>query len=430
MNALNLSKHLATARKLLGSLHRQGSAKTAGPQTANWLRTLAGLSSALNQTRDSALSLAQHNRQLSRTCRALETEQRRYRQLFECAPDGYLVTDAQGRILEANRAAGLLFKRNRVQLAGKHLALFIDEGQRRAFREHLRRLDRGREEFNCPEGYRIKLNSGAFQEVTMSVSTARGANGHLSHMGWLMRGTAVRRRSAAEDRATDAGLERNREALRALTARLLQAQDEERRRVSRELHDDLCQRLAVLILEIETLERNLPLSHLQILEQLRSFRERVSDLSDEARHLAYRLHPSVLEDLGLAAAMRSFIKDFAAREGIQVRLVRRNLPRPLPLETASCLYRVMQESLRNAAKHARTRRISVTLTGSARSIRLSVKDWGMGFDPESLKSKHNGLGIVGMEERVRQARGTFCLWSGPGKGTQVVVRLPLPEEAR
>src|SRR5512136_1719857 len=110
-----------------------------------------------------------------------------------------------------------------------------------------------------------------------------------------MRGTEGRRRSAGNLMA-DVGVERNQEALRALTARLLQAQDEERRRVSRELHDDLCQKLAVLILEIETLERNLPLSHLQILEQLRSFRERVSDLSDEARHLAYRLHPSVLED--------------------------------------------------------------------------------------------------------------------------------------
>ncbi len=245
-----------------------------------------------------------------------------------------------------------------------------------------------------------------------------------------MRDTAGRRRSTERSRALEAGLEPNQEALRALTARLLQAQDEERRRVSRELHDDLCQRLAVLILEIETLERNLPLSHLQIQEQLRSFRERVSDLSDEARHLAYRLHPSVLEDLGLAAAMRTFIKDFAAREGIQVRLGRRNLPRSLPLETASCLYRVMQESLRNAAKHARTRRISVTITGTAHSIRLSVKDWGMGFDPEQLKMKPSSLGIIGMEERVRLVHGTFSLWSSPGKGTQVVVRLPLPEGTR
>ncbi|MBZ5496134.1 MAG: hypothetical protein LAP85_06995 [Acidobacteriia bacterium] len=105
----------------------------------------------------------------------------------------------------------------------------------------------------------------------------------------------------------------------------------------------------------------------------------------------------------------------------------KSLPQTLSQDTASCLYRVMQESLRNAARHARTQRISVSLTGSARDLSLSVRDWGVGFNPEILRAGRGGLGIVGMKERARLVNGTLHLHSRPGQGTQVVVRLPLAE---
>lgn len=217
--------------------------------------------------------------------------------------------------------------------------------------------------------------------------------------------------------------------LKTLAARLLTAQEEERRRISRELHDDMSQKMALLTVDIETLERNLPVSHLQIRSRLRSIRESAANLSDDVRRLAFRLHSSVLDDLGLAAALRCHVREFAAREGIPVRLSQKKLPGTLPPELASCIYRVVQESLRNAARHSGTDRIVVALSGSARRISLAVTDWGDGFDASLLKFRCAGLGIIGMEERVRLLNGTFRLESAPGRGTQVSVSLPLTEAA-
>ncbi len=429
MKASILSKQLEAAQKHLDSLRCQGGMANAEKRKGPWLRTLAGLSTTLKKLRVSAEEIYQLNRQLTRTSQALETEHRRYLELFEFAPDGYLVTDAKGMIQEANRAAGVLLKENRNQLAGKPLSHFIDEGQRKAFCAQISRLRRGIDE-HMPRTFRLQPLSGACLDASLTVAATRTPEGRLTHLRWLMRDITERRRTEEAIKTAHAALEHNREELRALAARLLRAQEEERRRVSRELHDDVSQKLAMLMLEMETLERNLPLPHLQILEQLRSFRERAAELSDDARNLAYRLHPSILEDLGLAVAMRSYTSDFASREGIQVRLAQKNLPSTMSQEMASCLYRVTQESLRNAAKHAHTQRVSVTLTGSAHCIRLSVRDWGTGFDPEMLKSRRSGLGIIGMEERVRLVNGTFSLRSRPGRGTQVVVRLPYREGKR
>jgi PAS domain S-box-containing protein len=430
MKASTLSRKLEAARKHLDFLRRQSGKATVLPHRSQWLRALAGLSVTLRQLRISAEETSQLNRRLTRASQALEAEHRRYLELFEFAPDGYLVTDAKGMIQEANRAARALLKEHRKSLAGKPLQLYIEEGQRPAFCAQIMRLKRCSDERMPGRTYRFRPASGACLDVQLSVAATRTPKGRLTHLRWLMRDITAYKRAEEEIKTAHAALERNREELTALAARLLTAQEEERRRVSRELHDDISQKLALLMVEIETLERNLPVSHLQILEQLRSFRERAAGLSDDVRNLAYRLHPSILEDLGLAVAMRSYAMDFSAREGIRVHLTQKKLPDTLPQEIASCLYRVMQESLRNAAKHAQTQRVTVMLTGSSHSIRLSIRDWGVGFDPDNSKVRRSGLGLIGMEERVQLMNGTFDLHSSPGRGTQVVVRLPLPEGSR
>ena len=399
MKASILSRQLGAAQKHLDALRRRGGMPNAEKGRGPWLRTLADLSATLDKLRVSAEEIYQLNRQLTRTSQALETEHRRYVELFEFAPDGSLVSDAKGMIQEANRAAGVLLRKNRNQLPGKPLSLFIEEGQRATFCAQIYRLRRGMDE-HLPRTFRIQPRAGARLDVSLSVAATRTPEGRVTHLRWMMRDITERKCAEEAIRTANAALEHNREELRALAARLLTAQEEERRRLSRELHDDVSQKLAMLMLEIETLERNLPLPHLQIVEQLRSFRERAAELSDDARNLAHRLHPSILEDLGLAVAIRSYAGDFATREGIRVRLTLKNVPRSMSQEMASCLYRVTQESLRNAGKHAHTQRVLVTLTGSAHSIRLSVRDWGTGFDPEMLKSRRSGLGIIGMEERV------------------------------
>jgi PAS domain S-box-containing protein len=427
MRASTLSRKLEAARKHLDYLDRQSEKANHLPQRRQWLRTLERLSVILAQLRDLVEESCQQNQCLTHAGQALESEHRRYLELFEFAPDGYFVTNAKGIIQEANRAARALLNERRKSLAGKPLRVYVEEEQRPAFCAQFQRLVRGSDERMPRSTYRFRLASGACKDVQLSVAATRTPKGRVTHLRWLMRDITTHKRAEEEINSAHAALERNREELRALAARLLTAQEEERRRVSRELHDDMSQKLALLMVEIETLERNLPLSHLQILEQLRSFRERAARLSDDARNLAYRLHPSILEDLGLAVAMRSHAQDFSARERIRVHLTQKKLPDNLPQEIAACLYRVMQESLRNAAKHAHTQRISVMLTGSSHSIRLSVRDWGVGFDPDNLKVRRSGLGLIGMEERVRLMNGTFDLHSSPGRGSQVVVRLPLPE---
>jgi signal transduction histidine kinase len=224
-------------------------------------------------------------------------------------------------------------------------------------------------------------------------------------------------------------LQRSHEELRALAAQLLTAQEEERRRISRDLHDDLNQKLVLLAVDAESLAQHLPRDPAAIIERLRSLQRRIVELTDDVRRLAYQLHPSILDDLGLAVALQSYVEDFAKRERIKVAFTRRKLPKSLPLGIASCLYRVAQEGLRNIAKHARTARASITLVGSETDIRLSIKDSGVGFNPDTIRERRGGLGIISMQERVRLVKGDFAVTSRPGRGVRIDVSVPLPERA-
>lgn len=236
---------------------------------------------------------------------------------------------------------------------------------------------------------------------------------------------AERKRAEASLWESQHALEQNRWQLRALAAQLLTAQDDERRRISRELHDDLNQRLAMLAVEIETFQQHLPSSKL-IAEKLCSFHEQVVELSDDVRHLAYQFHPSILDDLGLPIALQRYIEDFSTRTGINVTLVHKDLPDPLPQDIASCLYRVAQESLGNVSKHAHASHAAVELLGSQTGVGLSVRDSGVGFDPATVKQPLICLGFTSMKERVRLVNGRLEVKSSPGQGTEVRVWIPLP----
>jgi signal transduction histidine kinase len=240
------------------------------------------------------------------------------------------------------------------------------------------------------------------------------------------------RRQVAEQQAALARytqeLEQHREELRRLTATLLQVQEEERRRLSCELHDDLNQKLAVLVMEVDALERQaaaeVPASAPTggTRAGLRALRNRVVELSDDVRGLAYRLHPSILDHLGLAIALQSYVEEFTKRERIRVTFTHRNVPETLPPEIATCLYRVAQEALRNVAKHAHAKRAAMTVWMSGASLHLSIKDSGTGFEP----TERRGLGLVSMQERVRAVNGVLTIKSQPGDGTQIEVEVPVP----
>lgn len=209
-----------------------------------------------------------------------------------------------------------------------------------------------------------------------------------------------------------------------LSARLATAQEEERWRISRELHDDLTQRLAGLAMEIGSLVAKRLTSATLLKEDLRALQSRVVQAAEVARHIAHKLHPSELDDLGLVAALRSYCEDFGRREGIEVEFLSQNVPKELKREIASCLYKVTQESLSNSSRHAAAKSVSVTLAGTADRISLSVKDRGVGFRTQS-PGTHVGLGILSMKERVGLLHGTFGIASEPGHGTEITAEIPL-----
>ncbi|HUS05077.1 MAG TPA: CheR family methyltransferase, partial [Bryobacteraceae bacterium] len=222
----------------------------------------------------------------------------------------------------------------------------------------------------------------------------------------------------------DDKLRGNKESIRSLATGLLQAQEDERRRISRELHDDLNQKLALLHVNVERMEAKAPRGSASIRSNLKLFREAVSDLSDSIRRIAYHLHPSMLDDLGLVAAAQSFCEDFSESENIQVTFQHENIPGSVPQDVSLCVYRILQEALRNIAKHAHSKRAMVALEGDASFLRLTVKDAGTGFNRDDLKRRH-GLGLLGMQERVRLVGGELSIDSHPGEGTRVEVQVPL-----
>jgi PAS domain S-box-containing protein len=210
-----------------------------------------------------------------------------------------------------------------------------------------------------------------------------------------------------------------------LLARLANAHQEERWRISRELHDDLTQRLAALAMDLGRLAAGQRLApDTQLKKDLRTLQRRAVQSAEAARHIAHQLHPLEVDNLGLVAALRSYCEDFSKREGIAVTLTSRDIPKELTREIGSCVYKVAKESLSNVARHAAAARVSVTLDGTADVIRLRVKDFGIGFRTGSPASD-GGLGLLSMQERVAMLGGNLSIRSHPGEGTEVTVAVPL-----
>ncbi len=212
------------------------------------------------------------------------------------------------------------------------------------------------------------------------------------------------------------------EAARDLSGRLITAQERERARLARELHDDITQRLARLAIDVGRCEQGT--AELTPAEMAREVREGLVRLSDDVHALSYRLHPSVLEDLGLATALQAEGERFTRCESIPVGVKLRDIPESLPRESALCLFRVAQEALRNVARHARARMVEVALRSLDGGLQLAVRDDGRGFDP-AVQGAHPSLGLASMRERVHLLAGELDIESAPGHGTTVVAWVPL-----
>ncbi len=232
-----------------------------------------------------------------------------------------------------------------------------------------------------------------------------------------------RKRADAELRSKENSLHRAHSDLRQLTAKLFSAQEEERRRVAREMHDDWTQRLAILGIDVAKLV-NHPDTSEKVRQPLRMMQDELVRLSEDVHALSRQLHPSILDDLGLIEALRSECACFSRREGIVVSYNPRGDATSLKKNVALCIYRVAQEALRNIAKHAAVSEAKVVLEANADRLLLRVEDSGIGFDMESLRSQP-GIGLSSMNERVRLIHASFSVKSKPGQGTVVEVCVPM-----
>ena len=241
---------------------------------------------------------------------------------------------------------------------------------------------------------------------------------------------ALARKQAEETyREGERILRQNEKDLRGLAGRLIHAQEEERRRLARELHDDLAQRLAVFAIDVGRLELQLTDPPTPVRETLREMKDDIVRISQDVHSLSRRLHPSILDDLGLIKAVESECVGFSRREGIEVVLNHENIPRTIPKDVSLSLYRIIQEGLRNISKHACAEHIWVSLKSIDHDILLSVQDNGIGFDWADV-TETPGLGLSSMRERARLINGEFSIESQPEKGTVITIRAPLSREGK
>ena len=214
------------------------------------------------------------------------------------------------------------------------------------------------------------------------------------------------------------------EGLASLSGRLIEAQEEERKRIAREIHDDYSQRLALLAIDLENLDEEIQNNSVEAGQKLRQIWNGIGEIGADLHSLSHRLHSSTLDSLGLVAGAKAFCSEFAEQQEIQVDFADENVPREVPGDVALCLFRIVQEGLRNIKRHSGADRAEVRLEGSGEKLHLSVADRGRGFDVHN-GSPRGGIGIRSMEERLRSMGGHLEVKSRPMEGTRIDAWLPL-----
>ena len=212
-----------------------------------------------------------------------------------------------------------------------------------------------------------------------------------------------------------------REALAGVGRRLIEAHEEERTWIARELHDDISQRIALASVKLEQFDQQLPEFEVAAHVQIRDLSDILADLRNDIHALSHRLHSSKLEYLGVVVAASGFCKELSEQQKVEIDFRHKGIPRNLPKEISLCLFRVLQEALQNAVKHSGVRKFNVELLGMTEAIQLTVSDRGVGFDPQAAV---NGLGLISMRERLQLVDGKFSIESKHGCGTTIRARVP------
>lgn len=260
--------------------------------------------------------------------------------------------------------------------------------------------------------YRLRRYDGEYRWI-LDTGVPRFNNDN-SFAGYIGSGIDITERKQAE------------EALGTMSRRLIDAQEQERTRIARELHDDINQRIAMLGVELDILQQYPPGSGLEIRKRLHEVSLRLAEIGSEVQAISHRLHSSKLEYLGLAAACKSFCREIAERHKVTIDLNVENVP-AVSRDISLCLFRVLQESLNNAIKHSGAQHFEARLRGTLQEIQLTVRDHGIGLNPDAAMHGQ-GLGLISIRERISLVKGTLLIASKPKEGTEIRVRVPVVTE--
>jgi len=212
-------------------------------------------------------------------------------------------------------------------------------------------------------------------------------------------------------------------ALANVSRKLIEAHEQERTRIGRDLHDDVVQRLALLAIELEGVQQDVPDAAPELRTRIGGLRDQTTQMTNDVQLLSHELHSSKLDYLGIVGAAKNFCKEFSDRQKVEIDFQSHDLPAALPTELSLSLFRVLQEALRNATKYSGVKRFEVRLWGSTGEIHLTVSDFGAGFDTETAL-KSTGLGLTSMQERLRLVGGELSINSQPKGGTTIHARVP------
>lgn len=329
-----------------------------------------------------------------------------YRAIFEAAPDGVLVVDGDGVIVEANTALERLFGYGRDELVGSPVELLVPESARSLHLGHRRRYARAPHGRPMGAGLQLRGRRKDGVEVPVEISLSP-----LQRDGapWVIASV----RDVTE-----------RQRLRDFGAGALRASEEERQRIARELHDDTAQRLATLLVRLRILERSTDESGWR--DAVADVREELKSCAEGVRRIARGLRPPELADAGVVVALRSHLRTLRTGVDMDVGLDAEPVDPLLSSDAKLVLYRVVQEAVSNAVRHARGTTVTVRLRAAESRVEAIVEDDGEGFLPDAVqRSGLGGMGLVGMEERAGMVGGRVDIDSRPGEGTRVTVSIPI-----
>jgi two-component system NarL family sensor kinase len=345
----------------------------------------------------------------------LEGAEHAYRVLIESMNEGALMLTGDKMILYANQCFARMVKCPLEQVMGGSFRRFLSSADRAKLRPLMKRAD--------PSGSKIQvlLTSSDGSQIPAQISIRPQARNGSSRATIGMVVTDM----------TEA--RRNEEMLRALTHRVVEVQETERRRMAVELHDNITQLLCAILFRSQTLTEKLSLGDRPLKAEALKLCKMLGKAAEEVERISRNLRPSALGQLGLIAVLRDVGTEFADRTGLSVKVACVPLAARLPAEIELALYRILQKALDNVEKHAHARLVTVRLTKQGDIVQLAIKDDGVGFDPNrppTRRQEKHDFGLLRMRERAIYLGGTVQIKSAPRTGTEIVVRIPIVGASR